>query len=164
MYPGFFYIFFFKLKWYNNYFRHTEFCYQTMYLSYTFSYSPCTALAAGICGPLGLWKRTISGLWKRNSQAVTWYLRSTNHKEVMPAVRGHASYRTFYHTAANPGQCSSLNRCRNKEQFWISYKKTPRDDGWVSYEPKYLLVSRVCVYKAYHSVWIICLRRSYPLS
>ena len=87
----------------------------------TLSQSPCTALTAGICLPLGLYKGTVSGFWKttetpthrmtqnalglRHSQTI---FRSANHKMLVPANWRPCLIPPNSPTAGSPGLCCSL--------------------------------------------------------
>ena len=92
----------------------------------TLSQSPCTALTAGICLPLGLCKRTVTGVWKRwefplvawahnamGHYAIPIYIRPINHKRVLPANWRPCPFSTDSLIATKLGLCSTLMNNRS---------------------------------------------------
>ena len=90
--------------------------------TWTLSQSPCTALTAGICLPLGLCKGTVSGIWKTVEISIvhmnpqcngTWgnpnlSLDQPITKAWCQPIRGHVSYPTDSPVATRLGLCNSL--------------------------------------------------------
>ena len=75
----------------------------------TLSQSVCTALTTGKCLPLGLCKRTVTGVWKRwEFPLVTWVHNTMGHRQAQSIFRPTNHKRVMSANYINPGYGLSL--------------------------------------------------------